>query len=156
MNLLETVDLQRAIRSTAYKKAAQLYSEKNRIRGWDTKPTVNQVRGVFRIAYNQLYKAHPRTKWLSFEDKPEWISKLDYVAARGGKSLMQELLDIISKIGGQYTMVNPTKLIKYPTVIAPEPPLEDEDIDAQNLQIIEQAVDQAFDKAINLLGGKDE
>lgn len=152
MNLLETVDLQRAIRSTAYKKAAQLYSEKNRIRGWDTKPTVNQVRGVFRIAYNQLYKAHPRTKWLSFEDKPEWISKLDYVAARGGKSLMQELLDIISKIGGQYTMVNPTKLIKYPTVIAPEPPLEDEDIDAQNLQIIEQA----FDKAINLLGGKDE
>lgn len=152
MNLLETVDLQRAIRSTAYKKAAQLYSEKNRIRGWDTKPTVNQVRGVFRIAYNQLYKAHPRTKWLSFEDKPEWISKLDYVAARGGKSLMQELLDIISKIGGQYTMVNPTKLIKYPTVIAPEPPLEDEDIDAQNLQIIEQAVDQA----INLLGGKDE
>lgn len=152
MNLLETVDLQRAIRSTAYKKAAQLYSEKNRTRGWDTKPTVNQVRGVFRIAYNQLYKAHPRTKWLSFEDKPEWISKLDYVAARGGKSLMQELLDIISKIGGQYTMVNPTKLIKYPTVIAPEPPLEDEDIDAQNLQLIEQAVD----KAINFLGGKDE
>lgn len=142
MNLLETVDLQRAIRSTAYKKAAQLYSEKNRIRGWDTKPTVNQVRGVFRIAYNQLYKAHPRTKWLSFEDKPEWISKLDYVAARGGKSLMQELLDIISNIGGQYTMVNPTKLIKYPTVIAPEPPSED--------------IEQVFKQANNFLGGKYE
>ena len=69
MNLIESVDLQRAIRGTAYKKAAQLYGEKNRARGWDPKPTVNQIRGVFRIGYNQLYKRHPRTTWLNFEDK---------------------------------------------------------------------------------------
>lgn len=124
MNLLETVDLQRAIRSTAYKKAAQLYGEKNRNRGWNPKPTVNQIRGVFRIGYSQLYKAHPKTKWLSFEDKPFWISKLDYVAARGGKPLMEELLQIISKIGGQYAMVNPVKLIKNQPVIPPEPPMD--------------------------------
>lgn len=124
MNLLETVDLQRAIRSTAYKKAAQLYGEKNRNRGWNPKPTVNQIRGVFRIGYSQLYKAHPKTKWLSFEDKPDWISKLDYVAARGGKPLMEELLQIISKIGGQYAMVNPVKLIKNQPAIPPEPPMD--------------------------------
>lgn len=127
MNLLETVDLQRAIRGTAYKKAAQLYGEKNRSRGWDPKPTVNQIRAIFRIGYHQLYKAHPRTQWLNFNDKPEWISKLDYIAARGGKPLMEELLAIISKIGGQYAMVSPTKLIKYPPVIQPEPALEAED-----------------------------
>lgn len=128
MNLLETVDLQRAIRSTAYKKAAQLYGEKNRNRGWDSKPTVNQIRGIFRIGYSQLYKAHPKTKWLSFEDKPDWISKLDYVAARGGKPLMEELLQIISKMGGQYAMVNPVKLIRQPPVIAPEPPMGFNDV----------------------------
>lgn len=124
MNLIESVDLQRAIRGTAYKKAAQLYGEKNRARGWEPKPTVNQIRGVFRIGYNRLYKNHPRTKWLDFEDKPDWISKLDYVAARGGKPLLEELLDIISKIGGQFAMVNPTKLIRYPGVQAPEPSLD--------------------------------
>ena len=122
--LLETVDIQRAIRGTAFKKAAQLYGEKNRNRGWDSKPTVNQVRAIFRIAYHQLAKAHPRTEWLNFNDKPDWISKLDYVAARGGKPLMQELLDIVSKIGGQYTMVSAAKLIRYPSVQAPEPPVE--------------------------------
>jgi hypothetical protein len=71
-----------------------------------------------------LYKAHPKTKWLSFEDKPDWISKLDYVAARGGTPLMEELLQIISKIGGQYAMVNPVKLIKNQPVIPPEPPMD--------------------------------
>lgn len=141
MNLIESVDLQRAIRGTAYKKAAQLYGEKNRNRGWEPKPTVNQIRGVFRIGYNQLYKNHPRTQWLNFEDKPFWISKLDYVAARGGKPLLEELLDIISKIGHQFAMVNPTKLIKYPSVQAPEPPLELED---------------AFDKAMKFLGDNNE
>lgn len=143
MNLLETVDLQRAIRGTAYKKAAQLYGEKNRSRGWDAKPTVNQIRAIFRIGYHQLYKAHPRTSWLDFKDKPDWISKLDYVAARGGKALMQELLEIISKIGGQYAMVSAAKLIRYPSVQAPEPPMEIED---------------AFDKAIEFMnqGEKNE
>lgn len=137
MNLLETVDLQRAIRSTAYKKAAQLYGEKNRNRGWDTKPTVNQIRGVFRIGYNRLYKNHPRTKWLSFEDKPDWISKLDYVAARGGKPLMEELLEIIAKIGGQFAMVNPIKLIRYPSVQAPEPRQEIEEVFNQAQEFME-------------------
>ena len=141
MNLIETVDLQRAIRSTAYKKAAQLYSEKNRIRGWDSKPTVNQIRGVFRIGYSQLYKEHPRTKWLDFKDKPDWISKLDYVAARGGKTLLQELLDIISKIGGQHTMVNPVKLIRQPPVIAPEPPMDFNDV---------------FDRAMEFMGEQND
>jgi hypothetical protein len=141
MNLIESVDLQRAIRGTAYKKAAQLYGEKNRARGWEPKPTVNQIRGVFRIGYNQLYKRHPRTTWLNFEDKPFWISKLDYVAARGGKPLLEELLDIISKIGGQFAMVNPTKLIRYPGVQAPEPPL---------------GLNEAFDKAIEFMDGNDE
>lgn len=122
--LLETVDIQRAIRGTAFKKAAQLYGEKNRNRGWDSKPTVNQVRAIFRIAYHQLAKAHPRTEWLNFNDKPDWISKLDYIAARGGKPLMQELLDIVSKIGGQYAMVSAAKLIRYPSVQTPEPPVE--------------------------------
>ena len=122
--LLETVDIQRAIRGTAFKKAAQLYGEKNRNRGWDSKPTVNQIRAIFRIGYHQLAKAHPRTIWLNFKDKPEWISKLDYVAARGGKPIMQELLEIISKIGGQYAMVSAAKLIRYPSVQAPEPPVE--------------------------------
>lgn len=141
MNLIESVDLQRAIRGTAYKKAAQLYGEKNRNRGWEPKPTVNQIRGVFRIGYNRLYKNHPRTKWLDFNDKPDWISKLDYVAARGGKPLLEELLDIIAKIGGQFAMVNPTKLIRYPSVQAPEPPMELED---------------AFNKAIEFMGDNNE
>lgn len=141
MNLLETVDLQRAIRGTAYKKAAQLYGEKNRNRGWNPKPTVNQIRGVFRIAYSQLYKAHPKTKWLSFDDKPDWISKLDYVAARGGKPLMEELLQIISKIGGQHTMVNPVKLIKYPTAMPPEPPLDMLEVFNQANEFLDQQGD---------------
>lgn len=137
MNLIESVDLQRAIRGTAYKKAAQLYGEKNRGRGWEPKPTVNQIRGVFRIGYNRLYKNHPRTKWLDFEDKPNWISKLDYVAARGGKPLLEELLDIIAKIGGQFAMVNPTKLIRYPSVQAPEPPMSIDEAFAQAEKIME-------------------
>ena len=141
MNLLETVDLQRAIRGPAYKKAAQLYGEKNRNRGWAEKPTVNQIRAIFRIGYHQLYKAHPRTSWLDFKNKPDWISKLDYVAARGGKALMEELLEIISKIGGQYAMVNPVKLIRYPSAIPPEPTFE---------------IDDAFDKATELMGDNDE
>ena len=142
MNLIESVDLQRAIRGTAYKKAAQLYGEKNRNRGWEPKPTVNQIRGVFRIGYNRLYKNHPRTKWLDFEDKPDWISKLDYVAARGGKPLLEELLDIIAKIGGQFAMVNPTKLIRYPVVQPAEPPLEIEDAFAQAEQFLENNDEQ--------------
>ena len=142
MNLIESVDLQRAIRGTAYKKAAQLYGEKNRNRGWEPKPTVNQIRGVFRIGYNRLYKLHPRTKWLDFNDKPDWISKLDYVAARGGKPLLEELLDIIAKIGGQFAMVNPTKLIRYPVVQPAEPPLEIEDTFAQAEQFLENNDEQ--------------
>ncbi len=139
MNLLETVDLQRAIRGTAYKKAAQLYGEKNRNRGWAEKHTVNQIRAIFRIGYHQLYKAHPRTQWLNFEDKPDWISKLDYVAARGGKPLMEELLTIISKIGGQYAMVSAVKLIKYPSAMPPQ-----------------MEIDAAFDKAMEFMGDNDE
>ena len=37
---------------------------------------------------------------------------------------MQELLDIVSKIGGQYAMVSAAKLIRYPSVQTPEPPVE--------------------------------
>lgn len=143
MNLIESIDIQRAIRGTAYKKAAQLYSEKNRSRGWDEKPTINQIRAIFRIGYHQLYKAHPRTKWLNFEDKPDWISKLDYVAARGGKPLMEELLEIISKIGGQYTMINPIKLLKYPSVITPQIDVAD-------------SVDELFNKAEKIMENKNE
>lgn len=143
MNLIESIDLQRAIRGTAYKKAAQLYGEKNRGRGWAEKPTVNQIRAIFRIGYHQLYKAHPRTKWLNFEDKPDWISKLDYVAARGGKPLMEELLEIISKIGGQYAMINPVKLIKYPSVIT------------QQIEIAD-SVGELFNKAEEIMAEKDE
>lgn len=136
-NIIESVDIQRAIRAGAYKKAAQLYSGKNLARGWPNKPTENQIRGVFRIGYSQLAKKHPRTTWLDFKDKPDWISKLDYCAARGGKPLLEELLEIISKLGGQFAMVNPSKLIRYPAIQAPEPPAE--------------TIDQVFDKAIEFM-----
>lgn len=122
--LLESIDLQRAIRAAAYKKAAQLYNGKNISRGWAAKPTINQIRGVFRIAYNQLYKAHPRIKWLDFVDKPEWLSKLDYIAARGGKTLMQELFDIIDNIGGRTAGTNLVRIIRRPSILPPEPPIE--------------------------------
>ena len=49
---------------------------------------------------------------------------------------MQELLEIISKIGGQYAMVSASKLIKYPSAIPPAPPME---------------FDDAFDKAIEFM-----
>ena len=87
-NLIETVDLQRAIRAAAYKKAAQLYGGKNLKRGWAAAPTTNQIRGIFRIGYSRLQHAHPRTKWMLFKYKPAWITKLDYYAARGGKPVI--------------------------------------------------------------------
>ena len=140
-NIIESVDIQRAIRAGAYKKAAQLYSGKNLARGWPNKPTENQIRGVFRIGYSQLAKKHPRTTWLDFKDKPDWISKLDYCAARGGKPLLQELLEIIQNIGGRPMDVNMARVVKYIGVRPPDPPLEFDDV---------------FNRAIEFLGDTDE
>lgn len=104
-NLIETIDLQRAIRSAAFKKAAELYSEKNISRWGLTKPLDTQIRGVFRLGYSELKKRHKKTKWMQDKYKPAWISRLDYFAARGGKPIMAELLDIIQNLGGFQTNI---------------------------------------------------
>jgi len=104
-NLVEVVDLQRAIRAVAFKKAAELYSEKNISRWGLTKPLDTQIRGVFRLGYSELKKRHKKTKWMQDKYKPAWISRLDYFAARGGKPIMAELLDIIQELGGFHTDV---------------------------------------------------
>lgn len=99
-NLIETLDLQRTVRAAAFKKAAQIYTAANIERGWGEKPTVNQIKNVFRRGYILLAKKHPRTRWLNLEKNPppKWISKLDYIAARGGKPIMNELLEIIKNL----------------------------------------------------------
>ena len=125
-NLIETVDLQRAIRAAAYKKAAQLYSGKNIKRGWKPQPTTNQIRGVFRIGYSRLQHAHPKTKWMLFRYKTAWITKLDYYSARGGKPVMMELLNIIENIGGVPMNQPVLRITRRPAVIPPEPPMPDE------------------------------
>lgn len=124
-NLIETIDIQRSIRKAAYKKAAQLYSGKNVARGWDAKPNENQIRGIFRIAYGKLQRAHPRMEWLKFEHIPSWISKLDYYAARGGKPILHEILQIIENIGGKQITQPVLRITKHVEVIPPEPPMPD-------------------------------
>lgn len=122
-NLIETIDLQRAIRSAAFKKAVQLYSAKN-LKRWNiSKPTTTQIRGVFRLGYATLKKRHPKTKWLQDKYKPAWISRLDYYAARGGKPIMEELLEIIINLGGfPVDMPPPTRFTRQISVQAPEAP----------------------------------
>lgn len=172
-NLIETVDLQRAIRAAAYKKAAQLYGGKNLKRGWAAAPTTNQIRGIFRIGYSRLQHAHPRTKWMLFKYKPAWITKLDYYAARGGKPVMTELLHIIENIGGVQMIQPVIRLTRKPAIMPPEPPMPDEPsyipppADWQPLPLgratpQEKAGDNAdfnaaFDKAMEIMkGGENE
>lgn len=125
-NLIETIDLQRAIRSAAFKKAVQLYAAKN-MRRWNlSKPTTTQIRGVFRLAYGELKKRHAKTKWLQDRYKPSWISRLDYYAARGGKPIMEELLDIIANLGNMpLELPPPTRYTRQTIVRAPEPPQDE-------------------------------
>ena len=98
-NIIETIDLQRRVRKNAFRKAAQLFGERNMERWGFDKPTTNQIRGVFRLGYDKLSKAHPNIKWLNPITPPNWITKLDYICARGGKNIVQELNDIIRKLG---------------------------------------------------------
>lgn len=100
-NIIETIDLQRRIRKNAYRKAAQLFVERNKERWNLDKPTTNQIKGVYRLGYDKLSKAHQNIKWLNPIEPPKWITKLDYICARGGKPIVQELNDIIRSLGEQ-------------------------------------------------------
>lgn len=120
-NLIETIDLQRAIRAAAFKKAAQLYNARNMKRWGINKPTTTQIRGVFRLGYGALKKRHPKTKWLQDRYKPAWISRLDYYAARGGKPIMEELLEIILNIGDRpLDIAPPTRFTRLPPIQRPD------------------------------------
>ena len=100
-NIIETIDLQRRVRKNAFAKACQLFEESNKEKGWNPKPNSNQIRGIFRLAYDKLSKNHPKVKWLNPIKNPNWITKLDYICARGGKEIVGELNDIIRKLGGE-------------------------------------------------------
>lgn len=126
-NLIEVGDIQRAIRAAAFKKAAQLYNARNMKRWGINKPTTTQIRGVFRLGYAALKKRHPKTKWLQDRYKPVWISRLDYYAARGGKPIMEELLDIIAKLGDvPLEIAPPARFTRLPAVRRPDAPFPDE------------------------------
>lgn len=114
-NLIEVGDIQRAIRAAAYKKACQLYSSRNMYRWGIKEPNKNQIKGVFRLGYAVLKKRHPKMKWMQDKYKPVWISRLDYFAARGGKPIMEELLDIIKNLGDRpLEIAPPTRFTRIP------------------------------------------
>jgi hypothetical protein len=100
-NIIETIDLQRRVRKNAFRKAAQLFGERNMERWGFDKPTTNQIRGVFRLGYDKLSKTHKNVKWLNPIAPPNWITKLDYICARGGKPIVQELNNIIKSLGDE-------------------------------------------------------
>ena len=97
-NLIETIDLQRWIRKNAFKKACELFGELNKARWGFEKATSNQIMSVYRLAYNKLSANHQRTKWLNPIENPKWITKLDYICARGGKKIAHELNEIIKTL----------------------------------------------------------
>ena len=98
--LIESIDVQRAIRQAVVKKANQLYAAEN-MRRWNVQgATPKQIQGVWRMAYAELKYKFPKTKWLHERYVPKWITKLDYYAARGGKNLLMELYNIVLNLGG--------------------------------------------------------
>lgn len=100
-SIIKTQDLQIRIKANVYKKACQLFEEANKERWNLDHATPNQVKSVFRKAYDELAKAHPRTKWLNPIDNPKWITKLDYICARGGRPMAIELNNIVKQMGGE-------------------------------------------------------
>lgn len=97
--LIESIDVQRAIRAAVVKKANQLYAADN-ARRWNVhQATPKQIQGVWRMAYAELKYKFPKTKWLHDRYIPKWITRLDYYAARGGKKLLLELYEIVKNLG---------------------------------------------------------
>lgn len=91
---LETIDLQRKIRQEIFAYIACL----NKIRGWAKPVYTHQISTVYNRIYKELSKRHPAIKWLQHDERPVWISKLDYIAARGGKKMLKEMLAILQEL----------------------------------------------------------
>lgn len=82
-------------------KANQLYLNQNINRWGKTEIFPEQIQSVWKQAYKILSGNHPRISWLKrLDKKPKYLSKLEYVAGRGGKDMLLELCEILINLGG--------------------------------------------------------
>lgn len=123
---IESIDVQRAIRSAIVKKANQLYAAENARRWNISQATSKQIQGVWRMAYAELKYKFPKTKWLHDRYIPRWITRLDYYAARGGKKLLLELYEIVKNLGNvpmEHTIIRyvPETEVRQQTMVHIDP-----------------------------------